>query len=69
MVQDQNLANLYRPRTFGEMVGQELAVTTLKRIAHADGIAARALFLKGSWGSGKNLLVSHFCEGYELLGV
>lgn len=53
MAQDQNLANLYRPKTFGEMVGQELAVTTLKRIAHADGIVARALFLRGSFGSGK----------------
>lgn len=60
MAQDQNLANLYRPKTFGEMVGQDLAVTTLKRIAHADGIAARALFLKGSFGSGKSSIARIF---------
>lgn len=60
MAQDQNLANLYRPKTFGEMVGQELAVTTLKRIAHADGIAARALFLKGAFGSGKSSIARIF---------
>ena len=60
MAQDQNLANLYRPRTFGEMVGQELAVTTLKRIAHADGIAARALFLKGEFGCGKSTVARVF---------
>lgn len=47
------LANLYRPKTFADVVGQPLAVTTLKRIAHADGIAARAIFMKGAFGSGK----------------
>lgn len=47
------LANLYRPTTFADVVGQPLAVTTLKRIAHADGIAARAIFMKGAFGSGK----------------
>ena len=47
------LANLYRPNTFADVVGQPLVVTTLKRIAHADGIAARAIFMKGAFGSGK----------------
>lgn len=48
-----NLATAYRPTTFSEVVGQPLAVATLKRIAHADGIACRSIFLKGSYGSGK----------------
>lgn len=48
-----NLANIYRPKTFKEVVGQDLAVSALKRIAHADGISVRSVLLKGSWGSGK----------------
>lgn len=53
MQSSTTLANLYRPKTFADVVGQPLAVTTLKRIAHADGIAARAIFMKGAFGSGK----------------
>ena len=52
---EQNLANLYRPRCFADVVGQPLAVETLKRIASADGIVARAVFCVGpgalSWHS------------------
>lgn len=48
-----NLANLYRPKTFKEVVGQDLAVSALKRVAHAPGITVRSIFLHGSWGSGK----------------
>ena len=51
---EQNLANLYRPRCFADVVGQPLAVETLRRIAMADGIVARAVFLRGAWGSGKS---------------
>lgn len=53
---EQNLANLYRPKTFSEVVGQPLAVETLRHIAMAEGIVARAVFLRGSWGSGKTTL-------------
>lgn len=52
-VKEQNLANLYRPTKFGDVVGQSTAVETLRRIACADGIAARAVFLRGAYGSGK----------------
>lgn len=48
-----NFANIYRPKTFSEVVGQDLAVSALKKIAHADGITVRSILLKGSWGSGK----------------
>lgn len=50
---EQNLANLYRPAKFADVVGQPTAVETLRRIACADGIAARAVFLRGAYGSGK----------------
>ena len=56
------LANLYRPKTFADVVGQPLAVTTLKRIAHADGIAARAIFMKGAFGSGKTTTARIFAR-------
>lgn len=56
------LANLYRPKTFADVVGQPLAVTTLKRIAHADGIAARAIFIKGAFGSGKTTTARIFAR-------
>lgn len=53
MVTGSDLASLYRPKTFSEVIGQTTAVKALKRIAAADGIAARAVFLHGSYGSGK----------------
>lgn len=53
MRQFKNLATEWRPQTYAEVVGQPTAVTTLKKIAHSKGIAARSIFLHGSWGSGK----------------
>lgn len=50
---DHTLANTYRPQKFADVVGQSTAVSLMKRLAGADGIAARAVFLKGAWGSGK----------------
>lgn len=50
---EQNLANSYRPSKYSEVVGQSIAVSTLKRISSAEGIACRALFMKGAYGSGK----------------
>lgn len=65
-----NLANLYRPKTFKEVVGQDLAVSALKRIAHADGISVRSVLLIGSWGSGKTTTARIFgralnCEHFK----
>ena len=70
---EQNLANLYRPRCFADVVGQPLAVETLKRIASADGIVARAVFLRGAWGSGKTTLSRIMgramnCESFKRTG-
>ena len=48
-----NLATHYRPTDFSEIVGQDLAVEVLKKIALADGIAARSIVLKGAFGAGK----------------
>lgn len=67
-----NLATTYRPKTFAEVVGQELAVSALKRIAHSPGIACRSIFLKGSYGSGKTTISKIFgramnCEKFNEL--
>lgn len=48
-----NFATSYRPTTFAEVVGQEIPKQVLKKLALAPGISARAVFLKGSYGSGK----------------
>ena len=50
---DTNFATKYRPQSFKDVVGQESAKAVLKHIAAADGIATRAAFLRGAWGSGK----------------
>lgn len=52
----ENFATSYRPQTFSEVVGQETVKAVLKKIAAADGIAVRSIFLKGSWGSGKSTM-------------
>lgn len=72
MIQD-TLANLYRPKTFSDVVGQDLAVSTLKKLALADGISARAVLLQGSHGSGKTTLAriaakAFNCERFKEIG-
>lgn len=59
-VEVSNLATSFRPKTFGEVMGQELAVDTLRRIAGSDGIVCRSIFLRGSYGSGKTTLARIF---------
>ena len=41
-----NLSTLYRPTTFGEVVGQPTAVSALRNIALADGISVRSISLR-----------------------
>ena len=54
MNSNTSLATKYRPRTFSEVVGQDSAVSVLKKFASDSvGIPVRSIFLKGSWGSGK----------------
>lgn len=43
----------YRPKTFAEVEGQDLAKETLKSIAMSDGVKVRSILLQGAWGSGK----------------
>ena len=57
-----NLATDYRPTNFAEVLGQQTAVAMLKQIAKANGIACRAIFLKGSYGSGKTTLAGIFAK-------
>lgn len=54
------LAIDYRPKTFSEVVGQELPKEVLKQVALADGIKVRAILLHGAYGSGKSSLARIF---------
>ena len=68
-----NFATHYRPTTFAEVVGQDTAKAVLKKIANAEGISVRSIFLKGSWGSGKTTLCRIFsramnCEHFRETG-
>lgn len=70
---DNNFSTKYRPETFQDVVGQESPKAVLKRIAAADGITAKNIFLKGSWGSGKTTLTRIFakamnCEHFKKTG-
>lgn len=69
----ENFANLYRPKTFAEVVGQDTVVAALKRIASAPGISVRSIFLHGGWGSGKTTSARLFakalnCRNFAKLG-
>ena len=55
------------------MVGQDIPKAVLKKIALADGISVRSVFLKGAWGSGKSTLARIFgkamgCHNLKSLG-
>lgn len=68
-----NFATSYRPQTFAEVVGQDIPKTVLKKIAMADGISARSIFLKGAYGSGKSTLARIFgralnCQQFKKTG-
>lgn len=55
-----NFSTYFRPRTFSEVVGQETAKAALVKIALADGIAVRSIFLKGAYGCGKTTMCRIF---------
>lgn len=55
-----NFSTYFRPRTFSEVVGQETAKAALIKIALADGIVCRSIFLKGAYGCGKTTLCRIF---------
>lgn len=57
---DKNFSTYFRPHTFGEVVGQEVVKQALIKIAKADGIACRAIFLRGAYGCGKTTLARIF---------
>lgn len=73
MMSSENFANLYRPKNFSEVVGQDIVVAALKRIAAAPGITVRSIFLHGGWGSGKTTSARIFakalnCRNFAKLG-
>lgn len=69
----KNLAITTRPQCFADVVGQETAISVLKRLALCDEIPCRSIFLKGGWGCGKTTLARIFaralnCEHFKEKG-
>lgn len=69
----ENLAVTYRPTCFADVVGQDDAVSVLKKIAKADGVVARSIVVQGAWGSGKTTLARIFakalsCKNFKKTG-
>ena len=62
----QVLARKYRPKTFGEVVGQEPVVTTLKNAIKNKRLAHAYLFC-GSRGTGKTTLARVFAKALNCL--
>lgn len=57
-----NLPTKYRPKTFSEVVYQEIPKSVLTKIALSPGISVRSICLKGSYGSGKTTLAKLFAK-------
>lgn len=51
-----------RPKRFSEVIGQDLAVRTLKSIARFQGMAVRSIVLQGAYGCGKTTLAKLFAK-------
>ncbi|MDE5833438.1 MAG: DNA polymerase III subunit gamma/tau, partial [Desulfovibrio sp.] len=57
----QSLASKYRPQTFAEVVGQDLAIAALSRAAATDRVAP-AYLLSGTRGVGKTTIARIFAK-------
>jgi replication-associated recombination protein RarA len=51
-----SLAEKYRPRDWGEVVGQAKSLATIERIRKAGGLAGRAWWISGQSGTGKTTI-------------
>ena len=51
-----------RPQFFKDVVGQDLAVQTIRKIAKADKISTHSIVLQGSYGCGKSTLARLFAK-------
>lgn len=72
-ISNVNIATHYRPLVFKDVVGQDVPCKVLTRVARAEGISVRAIFLKGAYGSGKSTLARIFgramnCSKFKELG-
>ena len=60
----------YRPHTFDAVVGQDKAVTTIKRILEREGWGGQAWWLSGASGTGKTTLARIIAElGADTFGI
>lgn len=55
-----NFATYFRPKTFSEVVGQDVPKEVLTKIALTPGISVRSIFLKGAFGAGKTTISKLF---------
>lgn len=55
------ITNNYRPRTFSEVAGQDLAKTLLKSIVKNPDVAPKTLILDGEYGTRQNYLFKNIC--------
>ena len=51
-----NLADKYRPTTWGDVVGQEKIVSRLRTLAQRGTLAGRAFWISGQSGTGKTTI-------------
>lgn len=51
-----NLAEKYRPRAWGEVVGQEKAISRIELLRKHGGFGAKVLWLSGASGTGKTTI-------------
>jgi replication-associated recombination protein RarA len=50
------LAQRYKPNSWAEVVGQDVALATLDRLRHSGGLGGRAYWLSADSGQGKTAI-------------
>ena len=56
----------FRPKTWDEVIGQDLNVAILKAIVKSPRTSPRSIILQGEYGSGKTTSSRIFAKAFEL---